>query len=559
MKLKTYALIGSLTAGLLLSQIPLVPAALADTTLSVAPAGSSVSAQGQYKEGDVPLGGAPVFLTVTGPEAVVYYADQGTTDANGRYRFQWTMPNEAPEGSYSVNVHVQGDDQTSTFSYSPGTSFQGPFPTAAMTPYRFTGELNSGKRQAVIPSKDAGLTYGSPVGGKLSVGLESYKAQNAVALASSDTNYLTLSIPTRDTDVEVAVPGSVIRSMQSNFDDDAHLLVAAEAGSYDLPLQAVNSVLLDGVKNAANGTLNIRIHRLNDYDAQALNVARQASSLGASRLKSPVDFSVAAVYNGQTLPVKDYGNQYARYSIDLAGTEPASSSTQSALFLHPASNALMTTPSRLYRDSVGHGKLVISRPGNGLYVPVETHRTFVDLPSYPAYAKEKVEKLASKYVILGRSSTEFDPNGKINRAEFATLMIRALGLAEKTGTSHFYDVQNGQWYTDTVNIGASLSLINGYSSYQFAPFDSISREQLVTLISRSMQYVKAKPYVDTTRVLGPLTDRSDISDWARDDVAMAMQTGILPLSVNRFNPKDNATRQFAAEMLYNMLGYLQLD
>jgi len=351
--------------------------------------------------------------------------------------------------------------------------------------------------------------------------------------------------------------------MLTSYGDDAHLLIAAEAGSYDLPLAALDPAILTGVKDGSNADLTFSIRRLAANDSITSNINSQLNTLKATRVAAPTEFTVTAHYNGQTVPIRDYGQEYVRYSIDLAGSKANLSGQYSALFSHPVSGELMTAPSTLYQDYSGRGKLVISRPGNGLYAPINAFRTFADFKE-PHRSFWDLEQLASRYVIRGRSETMFDLNGKITRAEFATLMIRALGLADKQGTSRFGDIPAATWYTDTVNIGATLGLINGYSSYAFGPHDNISREQMVTLLARGLQYVTDRPYVDTVRVLGPVPNREAISSWARDDVALAIQTGILEPSdysnylTNGFAPQADATRQDAGEMLYRLLAYLKL-
>lgn len=560
-------LTSALTAGLLLGSVPgisQVPSAYAETTLSVTAGSNTIAATGSYQNDGEALGGVPAFLTVTDSQNRIIHADQLKTDTAGRYRFEWTMANDAPTGTYSVKVRIEGEERSSTYSFTNSRSFD-TFLPVAISPYRFTGELNAGQAQAVIYDKDNGLTI-TTAQGRSTVAVNLYTAQNAVRTAyssDSNTNYLTISVPTRDLDAVVIVPGGVVRQMLTSYGDDAHLLVAAEAGSYDLPLAALDPSILTGVKDGTNADLTFSIRRLSASDAVSSNINTQLNTLKATRVASPTEFGVTAHYNGQTIPIRDYGHEYVRYSIDLARSKADLAGQYSALFRHPVNGELMTTPSSLYQDYSGRGKLVISRPGNGLYVPINAFRTFDDLKSSLTNYRD-LEQLASRYVIRGRSETQFDLLGKITRAEFATLMIRALGLADKQGTSRFGDIPSATWYTDTVNIGATLGLINGYNSYAFGPHDNISREQMVTLLARGLQYVADRPYVDTVRVLGPVPNREAISSWARDDVALAIQTGILePSDYNNhlaqgFAPQVDATRKDAGQMLYRLLAYLKL-
>jgi len=552
MSLKRFVLIPCLTAGLLLGSVSVPATALADTTLTVTPQQSTIVARGNYSQGGVPGPGTPAFLTVSGPDNKILHIDQGKTDKDGQYKFEWTMPSSAPGGTYNVNVHIQGDIRTQTFTYSAAAGGDRINPVN-VGPYRFTGELNAGAKQAVIYNSDTGLSV-SASGGMAAATLNESRALNLLRSAETGTNYLTISVPNQESSTTVTVPGLIIAEMIRLWGQNAHLLVAAETGSYDLPLKAVNSLLLDSVRNTNGGSLSIIIKRADPAVANPLTW--KLIDKKATELVPAVEFGVTANFGGSIIPIKDYGNQFVRYSIDLTGGTLNPERVPNALFLHPLSSELLPAPSRLYRDAVGHGKIVIARTGNGVYQPALGKRSFDDIRSF--YLRDNIEKLAARTVISGKSANLYDPFGPITRAEFATLMVRALGLTDKEGTAPFLDVPRGEWYTDNVAIGSTLGLISGNSSTSFAPNDPITVEQMAALMARSLQYVKStRPYVDTIRVLEQVSDQERISSWARDDVALAISTGILK-NTRPLDPARNANRSESAEMLYNLLTYLQM-
>ncbi|PWK10291.1 S-layer homology domain-containing protein [Tumebacillus permanentifrigoris] len=558
MNLKRIALTGCLTAGLLLSGIPWSTAAHADTTLGLVKKGSGVTATGYYTQNGLPLGGTPVFLTVTDNTGHIYHADQLTTDKDGRYQFLWTMPTNAPDGTYLAEVHIQGDVEKRPFTYSSGLNHGGAILPVEDGPYRFTGELNNGAKQAVVYDSTTGLSYSTASsyleGASVNASVDQWKASNQITSATAGTTYLTISVPTDTLVNTVTVPGSVIRQMATSFGNSAHLLVATKVGAFDLPLDAVHSSLLDNVKSKSDGALIISIKRVASDISNALSKEYQALGTGPLPSLLPVEFGLSAFYNGQKVPVTDFNDRFVRCSIDLTGTTLTDGAVQSAQFKQPQTGRLVPTPSMLFRDAVGHGKIVVTRTGTGLYVPVENRKQFDDTGW--TSMEDKIHFLAAKAVVSGKTPSKFDPFGPITRAEFSTLMVRALGLSDKQGSSRFYDVPNGSWFTDYVNIGSSLGLIAGYSPSQFAPDDSITREQMAALLARSLTYVQTRPYVDTTRVLGQISDASEISGWAREDVALAIQTGILPNS-GRLEAQRPASRAESVDMLYNLLSYLK--
>ncbi|TCP55612.1 S-layer family protein [Tumebacillus sp. BK434] len=553
MNWKRCALIGCLTAGLLLGPLPLAPSASAETTIAVKTYGSGLTVEGLYLSQGVSLGGTPVLLTVEFLNGDTLSYDQTTTDEHGTYRFDMTLPHDLDSGVLRAIISVQGEQKSATFNYSRSTG-DGVISPIDMGPYRFTGELNGGQKQAVLYDTATGVNL-SRSGGLATVTLNESKALSAVRSAESGTKYLTISVPANDPSAEVTVPRTVIQEMITRLGSDAHLLIAAEKGSYDLPLDAINPLLMKQVLDSSRGGLSFRIAAVGNAESSAVAQKLQRQKM-PDPLVTPVSFAVQAILDSSTVQLLDYGSRFAQMSIDLTGSTLAANRTVSALLQHAQVENLTPTPSKVFRDAVGHGKLVIKRSGNGIYVPIQDARSFSDL-QYTSQ-KDKIQQLANRHIINGRTTTSFAPQGDITRAEFATLMMLSLGLSDKQGTSLFRDVPANQWYTKPVAIGSTLGLISGHDARTFAPHNPITREEIASLMVRCLSYVEQRPYVDTTRILGQVQDRSNISSWAREDIALAISTGILDKNTSFVEPRRSATRAESAEMLYNLLTYLKM-
>jgi len=543
------------TAGLLLGSVPFQPSAHAETSLSLSYQGSTITAGGVFNQNGVPLGGAPAFLTVRDANNNPVHVDQVRTQSDGSYKFEWTMPNQAVDGAtYTVNVYIERETQSASFVYqrmADGSKT----PPINIGSYRYTGELNPNSRQVVSYHKDSGLIYSSSSGSTTNVTLDIDKVNLLIRQAVSGTTYLTVSVPTTDRNSVVTIPGAVIRQMITTFGQQAHLLIATETGAVDMPLLAINSRLLENVQNGTNTSLTIRINEVLS-DTLKSQIDWQLVKLKAPHLLRPVQFTFDVNYGGQTIPLNDFGNHFVKYSINLTGSLVDSSTVQSALFWNQATGELLPTPSKLYKDTRNITKVVMMRTGNGVFVPTQSKREFLD--SWNTKNPEKIRALASKYVVNGKTATKFDPTGSITRAEFATLMVRALGVADKQGSSSFYDVKDRDWFRQYVAVGSSLGLVSGFEDNNFRPHDNITREQMASLLARALQFVQTKPYVDTTRILGQLSDRDLISTWAREDVALAISTGIIDTDITKLDPKRPATRAESAEMLYNLLNHLKM-
>jgi hypothetical protein len=187
-------------------------------------------------------------------------------------------------------------------------------------------------------------------------------------------------------------------------------------------------------------------------------------------------------------------------------------------------------------------------------LPTETASKFTDLPA-SHWAKADVEKMVSMGLVKGVSATEFAPERNITRAEFSALLIRALGITPGTQlTGKFTDVPASEWYFSTVNAAAEAGLVSGYTANTFGPNDPVTREQMAVMISRALAYKeKTTTVTDANASLQSFTDKPQISSWALEGVAAAVDKGIIKgRSATQFAPLEKATRAEAAVMILRL-------
>jgi len=186
------------------------------------------------------------------------------------------------------------------------------------------------------------------------------------------------------------------------------------------------------------------------------------------------------------------------------------------------------------------------------YAAFETVKHFDDVTS--DWAKEEVEILASRGLISGKTAKTFAPEDNITRAEFTTLIIRALyrELIDRKGT--FIDVPKNAWFRAPVETAYVKGLISGLGEGRFEPNAPISREQLAAIAYKFYQYKTGKTAVDSGD--NTFMDRQDISSWAGEAVDFVANAEIMIGSSGRFYPKRSTTRQEAAVVLYKLLEYM---
>ncbi|MDT8974902.1 S-layer homology domain-containing protein [Paenibacillus sp. chi10] len=185
----------------------------------------------------------------------------------------------------------------------------------------------------------------------------------------------------------------------------------------------------------------------------------------------------------------------------------------------------------------------------GQFAVLEVHKQFADLIG--GWADEYILKLAAKNIIRGMENNQFRPNLHVSRADFATLVIRALGIQAAEGQTPFADVAADRYYAGYVSKAAELGLVQG-SNGKFRPTEPITRQEAAVILNKMAEYMK-KPISGSSSVPA-FADLGSISGWAKDAVTMLQAAGIINgKDNNRFDPRGSVTRAEISKMLYIML------
>ena len=150
-------------------------------------------------------------------------------------------------------------------------------------------------------------------------------------------------------------------------------------------------------------------------------------------------------------------------------------------------------------------------------------------------------------IVSGVTATTFEPDRSITRAEFATLVAKALKL--EGGEAEFADVAESDWFASFVGAAAKAGIIVG-SDGNFRPNDTITRQEMAVII------VKAYEYLEKSAEEAELTfsDNGEIADWAKTYVAKAVGAGLISgMGDNMFAPDASATRAQAASVISRII------
>ena len=183
--------------------------------------------------------------------------------------------------------------------------------------------------------------------------------------------------------------------------------------------------------------------------------------------------------------------------------------------------------------------------------PEEPDEPFIDVDENDWFY-DSVTYVYSEGMMDGVSDTQFAPNSNLTRGMVVTMLYRLEDEPRVTGSSGFDDVASGAWYADAVAWAAENGIVNGVSDAEFAPNDNITREQLAAILYRYAEYNDYD--VSGRDDLSEFTDRSSISSYALDAMRWAVDEGLITgITDTTIEPQGTATRAQAATMFMRFM------
>lgn len=147
----------------------------------------------------------------------------------------------------------------------------------------------------------------------------------------------------------------------------------------------------------------------------------------------------------------------------------------------------------------------------------------------------------------------FNGKGTMSRAMALTVLYR-MAAPEETDipTASYTDVEQDTWYTDAVNWGTEMGIVNGVGNGRFNPNGAVTREQFVTMMMR-LWGGDAFPDLALT-----YEDEADISDYAYNYIQQAQVFGLLTgYEDNTLHPQKQLNRGEAVALLMRLTRWLE--
>ena len=153
--------------------------------------------------------------------------------------------------------------------------------------------------------------------------------------------------------------------------------------------------------------------------------------------------------------------------------------------------------------------------------------------------------------LIGYSDGTVRPNGKITRAEVATIFFRLLDDDTRakywSSENNFSDVSADKWYSNAVSTLSRMGVIGGYADGTFRPDAPISRAEFAKIAVSFTQNNGSAVYNYFTDV--------KTTDWFAPYVTAAKDAGLIEgYSDGSFKPESKITRAEACAIVNRTLG-----
>lgn len=163
------------------------------------------------------------------------------------------------------------------------------------------------------------------------------------------------------------------------------------------------------------------------------------------------------------------------------------------------------------------------------------------------WAKTYITRAVNQGFITGYPDGSFKPDRQVSRAEFISMVNRALG---NKGTSKIYfsDVRSTDWYYSDVAKAVSAAFVSGFNDNTFRPDQSVTRQEAAVIISN---FIPTYGYSARLQSFG---DYKQISDWANTALSKVCGKGYISgYSDGRMHPLDALTRAQAAKIIGDIM------
>lgn len=168
------------------------------------------------------------------------------------------------------------------------------------------------------------------------------------------------------------------------------------------------------------------------------------------------------------------------------------------------------------------------------------------------WASGYIQFVKDNKIMQGDENGLFRPDDSITREEWVKTVLTAFVIDTKDAKCEFSDVDSERWSYSYIAKAFEMMIINGVSDTEFAPTQSISRQDAAVMFYRGAKAARENALSDIA--ISNFTDTEEIADYAKDPINTLYRLEIVNgYEDGSFKPNAPITRAEAAKMIYTAL------
>ena len=376
--------------------------------------------------------------------------------------------------------------------------------------------------------------------------------KSVIEMLDNDKYKDILSIAT-ETNCDVVVEGLNGQAVKEMEDKSVRLEIKNEMASYTLPAKEINieSIAETFGEQVKLKDIKVEIGISKPQEVEIKKIEGTAEKMEYELVVTPVNFEIKCRYDNKIVEVSKF-NHYVERLIEIPKGVVYDRITTGVVF--DEKGDFYHVPTKVVEINEKYYAKINSLT-NSSYTMIWNPVEFKDVQNH--WAKEAVNDMGSRLVISGTGNNLFNPDRDITRAEFAAIVVRALGLKPKTENKAFVDVKDTDWYNSYIETAFEYKIIFGYDNKKFRPMDKITREEAMVMISRAMGITGLKMELktgETEKLFEEFNDSDTLEEWTKNYIAVCIKAGIISGKNGKLiAPKDSITRAEVAAIVRRLL------
>ncbi|MEG2455044.1 MAG: S-layer homology domain-containing protein, partial [Oscillospiraceae bacterium] len=390
-----------------------------------------------------------------------------------------------------------------------------------------------------VPPKKPVIVDGKTV----NIGTE--KKSGSTTTLTPDQKRLTAEIGKAKDKGSVIVPLSenttaVARLMVKNVEDMAakNMTLSVKTGGirYDLPTAAMD---VKALADAFPGVDTAKIPF--DVTIKESGVTVKDAAVTAT----PTEFIITATSGDKTVAT-DRFSVFVDRAFEI--TKAQSEKITTAVVVEP-DGKLRHVPTFVYETN-GKYYAIVKSMTNSVYALIQNEITFPDVKG--KWYEDVANEVGSRKIVMGTDKGIFNGDEKITRAEFAAMIVRALGLPTgKTGT--FTDVPRDAWYAGSVATAAEYGLAQGIGAQKFNPMGLITREEAYQMLYNAAKRTGFPKSLAARDLSAEFSDLAAVGDWAKESVTWCLNQNLTVNLKGAVSPTEEITRGEMSALILKLL------